>query len=296
MTISAKVTGSVHAVGGTVTVNSKLGGSLFLAGGEVLLGKDAELTRDVYLVGESLRIEGALRRGLYVAAERADVVGSVACSIRGYAGDFRLGSSGSVGGDLALTVPGEDRVHVEQGANVGGATRVEVDPEHEKRDFLHLGFYLAVLAKGLALLLLGIGAVTLFPRLRPSPPVSSVEALRNMAVGLGVLVLVPLAIVLIAVTVVGIPIAVVLAMSYAVLFYSSTLVVADLAGPLIAARLHPALRTALCLLALLLLVELPWVGHGLSFLIRIFGMGCLAVHVRQLYAARRLGAPRYSQP
>jgi hypothetical protein len=294
VTISGKVEGSVHAVGGTVTVNSKVDGSLFLAGGEVVLGKDAELSRDVYLVGESLRIEGALRRGLYAAAERADVVGSVARSIRGYAGHFSLASTGSVGGDLALTVPSEDRVRVEPGATVGGATRVEVDPEHEKRDFLHLGFYLAVLAKALALLVLGLGAVALFPRLRPSPPASSVEALRNLAIGLGVLVSVPVATVLIGVTVIGIPIAVVLGMIYVVLFYASTLVVAYFAGFLAPARLHPVLRTALCLVVISLLVELPWVGDGLNFLIRVFGMGCIAVHLHQLYAARRLGAPRSS--
>jgi hypothetical protein len=295
LTISAKVAGSVHAMGATVTVNSKVSGSLFLAGGEVLLGKDAELTRDVYLVGESLRIEGALRRGLYVAAERADVVGSVARSIRGYVGDFGLGSSGWVGGDLALTVPSEDRVRVEERAKVGGVTRVEVDPDPERRDFLHLGFYLVVLAKALALLLLGAGMVALFPSLRPSPPASSVEALRNMAIGLGLLVLVPVAIVVIAVTVIGIPISVVLAMSYALLFYTSTVVVAHFAGFLMPARLHPVLRTGLGLLALLLLVEIPWVGHGLGFLIRVFGMGCLAVHLQRLDAARRPGAPRYSQ-
>jgi anti-sigma factor RsiW len=125
VTLRGKVDGSVHAVGGTVTVDSKVDGSLFLAGGDVILGKEAVLTRDVYLVGESLRIEGALRRGLYAAAERADIVGSVARSIRGYAGHFSLGSGASVGGDLALTVPSEDRVRIEEGAKVAGATRVE---------------------------------------------------------------------------------------------------------------------------------------------------------------------------
>jgi hypothetical protein len=102
--------------------------------------------------------------------------------------------------------------------------------------------------------------------------------------------------------VIGIPIAVVLAMSYLVLFYTSTLVVAYFAGFLAPARLHfhpvlrlhPVLRTALSLLALSFLVELPWVGAGLNFSIRVFGMGCIAVHLHQLYAARRLEAPRSS--
>jgi hypothetical protein len=124
--------------------------------------------------------------------------------------------------------------------------------------------------------------------------VSSVEALRNLAIGVGVLVSIPVVAVVIAVTVIGIPVAVVLGMTYVVLFYTSTLVVAYFAGSLAPPRLHPVLRTALCLLAISLLVELPWVGDGLNFLIRVFGVGCVAVHLYQLYAARRLGAPRSS--
>jgi cytoskeletal protein CcmA (bactofilin family) len=294
--ITARVTGNVFALGGNLSVNSKVGGSLFLAGANVLLGKDGDLARDAYLVGESLRIEGRLRRGLYFAVEQAHIAGSVARSIRGYAGRFTLDSSGSVGGDLAVTVPTQDAFRVEPGAKVGGATQIEVDPGHAERDFLHVGFYLAVLAKALALLLLGLCGVTLFPRLLPGPPQSSVEAFRNMGIGLGVLVLVPFATLVIALTVVGIPIAIVLATTYAVLFYASTLVVAYFAGLRLPAAGHSrlVLRTGLSLVAILLLVELPLVGHGLNVMVHVFGMGYAAVHLKEQYAARRPGATGYS--
>jgi hypothetical protein len=34
-------------------------------------------------------------------------------------------------------------------------------------------------------------------------------------------------------------------------------------------------------------VKIPLVGPGLSFLVHIFGMGCLLVHLRNLYMRRR---------
>jgi hypothetical protein len=96
---------------------------------------------------------------------------------------------------------------------------------------------------------------------------------------------------MIALTIIGIPIAIVLGMVYALLLFLSTLVAAYFAG----ARFpfggeggkDVALRTALALLAILLIVEIPYVGGGLHFLVGIFGMGVLLLHLRDLYVNRQ---------
>jgi hypothetical protein len=36
-------------------------------------------------------------------------------------------------------------------------------------------------------------------------------------------------------------------------------------------------------LVILFVVAIPFVGPGLSFLVHIFGMGCLVVHLKNLY-------------
>ena len=43
----------------------------------------------------------------------------------------------------------------------------------------------------------------------------------------------------------------------------------------------------LSLLLIFFVVEIPVVGAGLSFLVHIFGMGCLLVHLRNLYMRSR---------
>lgn len=83
------------------------------------------------------------------------------------------------------------------------------------------------------------------------------------------------------------------------MLYASTLVVADLAGQRLAVlgRGGQVLRTGFSLLVLLLLMELPFVGPVLHFLVHIFGMGCLVMHWKGLYqAARRSPTPATMGP
>lgn len=110
-----------------------------------------------------------------------------------------------------------------------------------------------------------------------------------MGIGLGVLIVVPVAALIVGLTVVAIPIAIVALMIYVVLAYASTLVVAYFVSQRVPALQNRVISsTMLCLLALLLLVKLPLLGPGLNFLIHILGMGYLVMHLKAVWASRSL--------
>ncbi len=288
--IAGEIGGNVHAGGKNVELDGKVGGSGFLAGQNVIVTERSELSRGGYLAGETVRSKGRVGKDLLFAAEKMEISGNVERNVRGYGRQVAVSSSGSVGGDLHVTVPAEDALEVDDGASIGGETTADIEEEHEHRAFLYPGFYFGVLAKTLAMLLIGFVLVALFPSLLPTAPESSREVLRDMGIGFVVLIAAPVAMLLAALTIIGIPVAILLAMAYALLLFLSTLVVAYFAGK----RLpisgesggHVALRTGLTLLVILFVVEIPFVGGGLSFLIHIFGIGCLLVHLRNLYANR----------
>jgi hypothetical protein len=264
-------------------------GSVYLAGQNVVVAEGSELSRGGFLAGETVRARGQVGRSLYFGADEMELSGSVTGELRGYAREVRLSSTGSVGGDLHLTVSSEDAVEIDDGATVGGATAIEVEEGHEHRAFLYGGFYFGVLAKALAMLLIGLLLVVLFPSLRPPTPESSNQVLRDMGVGFVALLATPVAILMIALTIIGLPVSLVLAMIYAALVFLSTLVVAYFATERLPVleQVHQAVRVGLALLVILFIVEIPFLGAGLSFLIRIFGMGVLIMHLRDLYARRR---------
>lgn len=289
--ISGEVDGNVHAAGKNVEVDTKVGGTGFLAGQNVVLTEGAELARGGFFAGESVRSKGRVGRDLHFAAESMELGGNVERNVRGYGSQVAVSSTGSVGGDLRVSVPSNEALEVDDGATIAGETTIEIHEEHEHRAFLHPGFYFGVLAKALAMLLFGVVLVTLFPALRPAAPESSREVLRDMGIGFVALIATPVAALMIALTIIGIPISIVLAMAYALLLFLSTIVVADFAGQRLPfgsdTQTGVALRTGVALLLVLFVMEIPFVGGGLHFLVHIFGMGCLLLHLRGLYLNRK---------
>ncbi len=289
VTIDGSVSGNVHAAGKNVDVDAEVGGTGFLAGQNVKLNEAGSLARGGFFAGESVRSHGQVGRDLYLAGEKVDVSGSVARSVQAYGKELSVGSTARIDGNLKVTAPSEDAVQVDEGATIKGQTSVEIEEEHEHRAFSYVGFYFGVLGKALALLLIGVVLVVLFPSLRPSPPDSSREVLRDMGIGFIVLLAVPVAVLFIAITLIGIPVAMVVAFAYGMLLYLSTLVVAYF----IAKRFMPEdgrrllLYTGLILLALLFVIEIPFIGGALGVLVRIFGFGCLALHLWNLYQSWR---------
>ena len=291
VSITGEVEGNVHAAGRNVEVDTKVGGSGFLAGQNVSVAEGSELARGGFLAGESVRSRGTVGRDLHFAAETMELSGSVERKMHGYARQVSVSSGGSVGGDLYVSVPEQEALEVDEGASVGGETTVEIHEEHERRAFMHPGFYFGVFAKTLAALLFGVLLVTVFPSLRPTAPESSREALRDMGIGFLALIATPVAALMIAFTVIGIPISIVLGIAYALLLFLSTLVVAYFAGERLKfGGTDPTgvvLRTGVALLLIYFVMEIPFVGGGVHFLVHIFGVGCLILHVRNLYLARR---------
>ncbi len=286
VSVAGEVGGNVHAAGKNVEVDAKVGGTGFLAGQNVTLAEGGELRRGGFMAGESVRAKGTVGRALHFAAESTELSGRVERYVRGFGNEVSVSASSSIGGDLHATVTSEDAVEIDDGATIGGETTIDIHEEEEHRAFMHAGFYFGVLAKTLALLLIGLALVALFPTLRPTAPESSREVLRDMGIGFIVLLATPVAALMIALTLIGIPISLVLAAVYALLLFLSTLVVAYLAAQRFSGATDDrrlVLFTGITLLAILFLVEIPFVGAGLGFLIRIFGLGCLALHLQNLY-------------
>jgi cytoskeletal protein CcmA (bactofilin family) len=295
LAISGEVGGNVHAAGKVLDFDAEVGGSGYLAGQDVTVAAGAVLAGGAYLAGRSVTASGQIGRDAHLAGETLKVSGKVERSVRAMGATFTLSSGSSVGRDLRVTVPAEDAATIESGATVNGETIVEVKDWEEESGMTRSSFILLAFGKTLALLVFGLVLVTLFPSLRPSAPQTSNELLRSLGLGLAVLVATPVAIIMIAVSLIGIPVAVVLGMAYAVLLYASTLVVAYFVAQRLPAgdgrRL--TLWTALCLLVLFLLFEIPFLGPLAHFLVHVFGLGSLALHLWGLYQGKRgpAGAP-----
>ena len=291
VTVTGDINGNAHLAGQDVELDARVGGSAFVAGQNLTLTEESQIGRDGFLAGETVRSQGFVGKDVYFAAETTELDGKVQRDVRGRGYEVALTSSSSVAGDLRVTVYSDDALVLDDGATIGGATEIEIEEGDEHRPFVSAGFYFGVIAKALAMLVLGLALAALFPSLVPERPTSSGEVLREMGIGFVALVATPVVLLLVAVTVIGIPVSIVLGVLFLALLFLSSLVVAYFAGerlPMFAqSGVGTALRTGLALLAVLLLTEVPFVGGGLCFLILIFGLGSILLHLRDLYVGRR---------
>ncbi|WP_135827689.1 polymer-forming cytoskeletal protein [Halorussus halobius] len=306
------VDGDLTAFGGTVVVRGTVDGNLTAAAGNVLVAGQVNgdleafagnvringtVTGDASAVGgnvfldEGGRVDGALEAG----AGNVVVEGEVGGDARLGAETVTVGPSAVVGGDLAY---GGD-LDLADGASVAGEVREEsnVNPDVGPVGGTLPGW--VSWAYGLlANLVLGAIAVLAFPRFSDglADRVAG-DPLRSGGVGLLLLVGVPVLLVLLAISLVGIPLALVGAFAYAFVLWLGYVYGAFAVGTLLLGLADAAnrwLALAVGLVAVSLVGIVPVVGGLVEFAVLLLGLGALALGVRNRYRGRR--ASRAGEP
>lgn len=298
------VTGDLSAVGGTVIVAGTVTGTLEATGGSVVITPTGVVEGDLIALGGSVLVEGTvggdakatagsifLREGsriggtLETAAGSVRVDGSVGGDAR-LAGDtVTVGETAAIGGDLLYDAETFSR---DPGASVAGAIRAEAgivqfEPEATP-PVLPRG--VGVLYGLLANLLLGTVILLAVPRFSARVTETGTrEALRSGGVGLLALVGIPVVLVLVALTVIGIPLSLAGFVAFALLLWVVFVFGGLVTGTWMLSMVDRegrwfALVTGLVVLALLDIV--PFVGAVVRFLVLLVGLGAFVLAVRGL--------------
>ncbi|ELZ21875.1 hypothetical protein C477_04529 [Haloterrigena salina JCM 13891] len=260
--IDGDVEGDLEAVGGSVTIAGTVQGDVEAAAGSVTITEDGVVGGTTSIGAGTVVVDGTLEGDAEIGAET-----------------IQLGESASIAGDLRYggTLEGNtDAVTgtTEQDSSVG----VDVAPTIQPiASWLFAAYALALN------LVLGAALLALFPRF--SDGVASRAAStpgRSGLVGLGVLVGVPVLLVAVALTVIGIPFSIVGAFLFALvvwlgLVYGRFAVGAWLLSLVGVGNHWLALVVGLVIGAALGLV--PYVGDLLNLLVLLLGVGALAVGV-----------------
>ena len=307
--IAGAVRGDVYFLGRTLTVSGRVDGDLFGLGNEIAV--DGSVGLSLRGLAQTIRVGGEVGRGLAGAGERISILpgatvggsliagagrvemeGSVGRSL--VAGAQHLELDGPVGGDLKFS--GES-LALGPGAAITGAANyygpseperapgaAEVqwtEPEPEEADPWGAVFGIALrwgmgIALGLVLALFASGPLTGIAAIGGRP-------LAPILVGLLLFVGLPFAAVLVAVTVVGIPLALATVALYLFLLYAARVAAAMVIGQAILGLASTGRqrvgRLALGLGILALAVEIPVAGIVVSLLTMFFGLGAFGLWV-----------------
>lgn len=295
--VSGSVAGNLHAIGEKVRIDGEVGGNLYSVSELVTLADDGRVKRDATHVAAGATLDGRVGRDLFVLGDWVELRGSVARNMETRVDRVSLLDEARVGGDLdAMLWEDEENVEIAPDASVSGELRTSVSEHGPDSWYDHLGrgsFYALLLVRLGAAFLLGMLLHWLAPRLFEVHLATAGDLARSLGVGFLVAVATPIALVLVAITLLGIPLAVTALLTFLVGLYVSGILIAALVGSQVTGARGEGWRSfALALLAGLAIVivatEVPFVGPPLRIIVVLTGLGLL---VERLHTAWRVSRP-----
>lgn len=287
--VRGTVTGSVRTAASTVTITGMVGGDVITAGQTVDVA--GTVARDVWAAGSDVRVAGTVGRDVKATGDRVVTAGRIGGNVTLDAGDrVDLQASTQIVGNLKYTA----REQVKPAAGtVAGRTDFTQRSTQQNDD----GFFDDVFGNlyWLAASLLLLVAILLYAR-RAAVLAADLVRTRpgvSFLIGLGSLILVPLGVVFLILSAVGIPLAVFTVFIYALVAYTAKLFPALLIGQLVLRR--KKLDTfwaafgagALGLITFYVLNAVPVLGGLLSFAALTFGIGAQALLAFGIYKDNR---------
>jgi hypothetical protein len=278
----------LYAAGGNVQLDAIVAGNARIAGGDVSVGPATVVAGALSLTGANIEFDGDAHDYLQASGAKVRINGNVHGDTRVRAEEVEIGPDTRIDGRLVVHAANRP-VLPETAVVSGGLEYHEMSPDRyfdERHDAVRAVAH----GVGTALWFAGVflaGALFLFvfPRFssRAAGAIGSAP-LRSIALGLAVLVCVPVVGVLLLITVIGIPLALLLVPLYVLLLFlgwvTSALFLGE-RGLALAGRTQTAslgwrmLALFLALLVLWALGRIPWVGCWVTFLALLAGIGAL---------------------
>jgi anti-sigma factor RsiW len=289
--VQGTVGGTVYSFSQWIHTAGHVAGSSVNFGQSVVTYSGARVDGDLISFGSDALVDGVVGRDAWMAGARMDVGGNVGRNLSARGDQVTLMAPARVGGNFDAYVTAKERVHVDAGATVAGKSETHLRPAPVS-SYRQFRFYRGQAIWLAAALIIGLLMYGLFPGVFAFRADTAVAVLRSLGVGFLVLVATPIAAILVAITIIGLPLGLISLGLWLLGLYLAKIFVAAWVGQ--GLKEAPAGKAGQFVLALLLglvivfvAVNLPYVGALLRFLIWLMGLGVLFSRVRLL----RRGAP-----
>ena len=169
---------------------------------------------------------------------------------------------------------------VADGATVGGTVDEQlVEREQRRNHYETFGYYFSQIIRLAGAFLTGLVLLWLIPALREASLPNVVAVLRSTGIGLAAAVTLPVAALIVCVTIVGIPLAILTFVLGAIGLYFSKAVIAQVIGRAVLRNRptppHFALTLFVGLVIVIVAINLPWIGGFANLLLTLTGFGVI---------------------
>lgn len=299
--INGNIGDDARVAGGVVTVDGKIGGDLVAAGGTVNLGRDSSIGGDLIAGAGTLRSSGVVNGNAKMSAGDLEIAGTIRGNVEAVMEEEapRLSSSANIGGNFVYT--SEDKAVIEEGAQISGEVTHRL-PKVPRRRTERGGLLGVLLGLGLvwkftflvAMFITGAVLIALLPKWTKNAA-GNISAKPWLSLGWGFLLFIvtPIAALVVAITVIGLPLGLMICALYTAALYMAWIIVGRYAGwqiiRLFRKEREPSpfwsLLLGLVILAIIMLI--PILSIFAYFLFVIVGLGAGILAAADSYKAAR---------
>jgi hypothetical protein len=284
---SGQVGGAIRAVGGTVAVRGTVDRDVIAAGGRISFEPGARVGRDLAAAGGTVMVLGAVGRHARLAGGYVEIGGAIAGDVVIRASEIRVLPTAAIGGNL--TYSSERPIVISDGARVVGRVTQEpypVPPTPPRQVVRGLRIAFGI-ADFFWMLIIGLVLAAAMPgALRETAGTIRTRPWAALGWGILLLIAVPVAVVMLMVTIIGIPVAVLLTVVHVLVLFASHAAAGLAVGRFVAPRLEsPFAEVALGIGIIAVATNLPVIGWALRLVAVAIGFGGIALAL----AGRRTG-------
>jgi len=293
--VDGVVTGSVHALAERVEIRGEVRRSVYTGTDQYQLHDTGRIGLDGIHAGTGVTIAGQVGRDVFHFGEWLEVRGHVGRDVESRAERVALEDEARIDGDVIVHhMEDEPALERRAGAVVGGEVSEERMSEPEFRPlekYTEGHFYLFTALSLAAAFLVGMVFFRFFPWAFENVIESAGDFFQALLYGLIYAVATPVLVIILAVTIVGLPIALMAGAISAMIVYGAEILVAAMVGEMILGAPEEGDWTGFALPLLLglglvtVVTALPFVGGILSVVATLLGLGLMVERARDRWFA-----------
>lgn len=292
VSITANVNDDIRSAGGSVAIAGNVGDDAIIAGGSVSLESASTVGGRAWLAGETVTVAGGVSRELRAAGKKIILTGMIGGDVELHAESIEIGPSAVIKGKLTYSAP--KKAVVRNGAVIEGVVDWNEtdfgDFDGWGTDFAgNLVFFLSLAASAIALFLI-------YPRLSTTAAQQLQHApFKPLGLGLLIFFVTPFLALMLLVSTLGIPLALIVLALYVIALIAGLLVgiiwIGDVGFRGIGkvpddSKWIRAWSIVAAALLLLIIGSIPVFGGLAFFVVLLLGVGSVMLHCYQLFGSR----------
>ncbi len=297
--VRGDITQNVRAAGGNVHISGRVGRNVSVAGGTIDIARTASVSGSLDGVGGNFSLFGPVGKDVYLAGGNVELSNVIGGNANMRVGTLILSPQAKISQNLSYSSP--EKARIATGALVQGKTYYTAAPVRERAQTsslqnmwkLILGMYIALKLIGLvASLVIGLLLIRFMPNyMSRTADVLQKDFWRSLGVGFLTLILVPFVVILLFITLVGVPIALITIVSVIMIIYLAhifaAVVIGRWFGQLLKKQYGKYSAFILGLVIYFILSFISPINLLLAFVVTFVGVGAVMIEELKFYKELR---------